>query len=185
MRELSLHILDLIQNSLEAGATCIDVEITEDSGLNQLVIRISDNGRGMDQTTVKRVKDPFFTTRTTRHVGLGIPLLAAAAERCGGSLNITSEPGVGTSVVVEFQRDNIDRVPLGDMKSTLLGVLLANQECELRYTHRLDGQVFEFDTREIRQILGPIPFTHPVVRTWIEEYLAQENTELGAPTLAT
>ena len=138
----------------------------------------------MDQATVRRVRDPFFTTRTTRHVGLGIPLLAAAAERCGGELTITSQLGVGTSVVVEFQRDNIDRAPLGDMKSTLLGVLLSHQECELRYVHRLDGQIFEFDTREIRQILGPIPFTHPAVRNWIEDYLAQENLELERPSAA-
>lgn len=181
MRELSLHILDLVQNSLEAGATCIDVEIAEDTDVNQFAIRVSDNGRGMDQATVKRVSDPFFTTRTTRHVGLGIPLLSAAAQRCGGDLSITSQPGIGTSVVAEFQRDNIDRAPLGDMKSTLLGVLLSHQECELHYLHRVDGQTFEFDTREIRQILGSIPFTHPAVRTWIEEYLDQEDTELAAP----
>ena len=181
MRELSLHILDLIQNSLEAGATCIDVEIVEDSALNRFEIRISDNGRGMDEATVQRVRDPFFTTRTTRHVGLGVPLLAAAAERCGGGLHITSRPGVGTTVVAQFQRDNVDRAPLGDMKSTLLGVLLSHQECELRYVHSLDGRTFEFDTRDIRQILGPIPFTHPTVRAWIEDYLAQENTELETP----
>jgi len=180
VRELSLHILDLVQNSLEAGATCIEVQITEDTALNQFVVEVSDNGRGMDQATLERVSDPFFTTRTTRHVGLGIPLFDAAAQRCGGRLSITSQPGIGTSVKAEFQRDNIDRAPLGDMKSTLLGVLLSHQDCELRYVHRVDGRTFELDTKEIRQVLGPVPFTHPAVRAWLEDYLDQEDSELAA-----
>ena len=178
MRELSLHILDVLENSLEAGATCIALEIVEDTVRNRLTISITDNGRGMDQETLARIADPFLTTRTTRHVGLGIPLFKAAAEHCNGNLVITSEVGVGTKVVAAFQRDHIDRAPLGDMKNTLLGVTLAHGragagKCDLHYRHYLDERVFEFDTAEMREALGDVPLDHPRVRSWLEEYLCE------------
>lgn len=178
MRELSQHILDLAQNGLEAGAGRINVEIDEDTRRNRLTITVQDNGRGMDQETLKRVTDPFFTTRTTRHVGLGVPLLKAAAERCDGRLVIASQPGVGTEVVAEFVRDHIDRAPLGNMTTTLLSVILAHEECELHYRHRLDGQEFEFDTRELREVLGDIPLAHPRVRDWLQDYIRAGLAEL-------
>lgn len=178
MRELSLHILDLLQNSLEAGANRLELEILEDTQENLLTITVTDNGRGMDAETLRRVSDPFFTTRTTRPVGLGIPLFKAAAQRCGGDLVITSQPGVGTRVVVTFQHNHIDRAPLGDLPSTLLSVLLARPDCTLRYRHRVDGREFSLDTEEMRQILGEVPLTHPEVRAWLEDYLRQGYAEL-------
>lgn len=178
MRELSLHILDLLENSLEAGASRIEVEIIEDTVRDKLVISVTDNGRGMDAETLRRVTDPFFTTRTTRSVGLGIPLLKAAAERCNGELKITSQPGVGTQVVAEFERDHIDRAPLGDVASTLLSVILSRQKCDLHFRHRLDGREFEFDTQEMRQILGDVPLDHPRVRAWLEDFIAEGYREL-------
>jgi hypothetical protein len=173
VRELSLHILDLLQNGLEAGASRLELEINEDSAHNLLTITITDNGRGMDAETLGRVSDPFFTTRTTRNVGLGLPLFKAAAQRCQGDLTITSQPGVGTKVVATFQRDHVDRAPLGDLPSTLLTVILAHEECALGYRHRVEGRRFEFDTAEIRQVLGDVPLTHPRVRAWLEELLHQ------------
>ena len=183
MRELSLHILDIIENSLEAGSSRIEVEIVEDAGgeypaHNRLTISITDNGRGMDQQTLQRVGDPFFTTRKTRHVGLGIPLFRAAAQRCNGDLVVTSQRGVGTQVVAHFRWDHIDRAPLGDLKSTLLGVILFHSECDLSYRHRVDGREFAFDTAEMREALGDLSFSHPQVRTWLQEFLDEGYAEL-------
>ena len=173
MRELSLHILDLLQNSLEAGANRLELEIIEDTRRNLLTITVADNGRGMDAETLRRVCDPFFTTRTTRQVGLGIPLFKAAAQRCGGDVVITSQPGAGTRVVATFQHDHRDRAPLGDLPSTLLSVLLVHPDCEVRYRHRVNEREFAFYTQEIRQVLGEVSLTHPQVRAWLEDYLRQ------------
>jgi len=172
VEELSLHVLDLMENCLEAGASRIDLEIIEDSARNRLTIRVRDDGRGVDEETLKRMDDPFFTTRTTRHIGLGIPLFKAAARQCNGDLVVTSQPGVGTEVLVEFERDHIDRAPLGDIKSTLLSVILSQRRCDLHYVHRVDNRVFEFDTEEMRRALGGIPLGHPRVRAWLEDFLA-------------
>lgn len=183
MLELSLHILDLLQNSLEAGATYIQLDIVEDTAQNRLAISVEDDGRGMHEKALARVDDPFFTTRTSRRVGLGIPLLKAAARRCNGDLRVTSRVGMGTRVEVDFERDHIDRAPLGDMISTLLGFILSSpadgETCDIRYTHRLDGHIFTFDTREIREVLGGVPLTHPRVRRWMEDFLHQGFADLG------
>lgn len=178
MRELSLHILDILENSLEAGATKIWIEITEDSANNRLTINIQDNGRGMSEEILQRVGDPFFTTRTTRHVGLGIPLLRAATRRCNGDLSIRSQVGVGTQVLATFELDHIDRAPLGDMRATLLGAILSYREGDIHYRHQVDDRVFEFDTAEMRQVLGDVPLTHPQVREWLTEFLAEGFADL-------
>lgn len=174
MRELSLHVLDLVENSLAAGARRICVNIDEDTRLNLLRITVADDGCGMDTETQARAMDPYYTTRTTRHVGLGLPLLKAAAERCNGSLVLTSQAGVGTTVVATFQRDHIDRAPLGDMVSTVMGALLFGQDgWDLGFTHRLDDREFRLDTTELRQVLGDVSLKHPAVREWMESYLRQ------------
>jgi len=171
MRELSLHVLDLVENSLEAGASLVEVCITEDSVHNRLVIEVADNGRGIAPDAVSRVADPFYTTRTTRSVGLGIPLLRAAAERCNGGLWVTSRPGEGTQVRAEFQRDHIDRAPIGDLRSTLMGLLLSNRAGDIRFTYTVDGRSFSLDTRDLRNALDDVPLTHPRVRAWLEQYI--------------
>ena len=137
VRELALHVLDILQNTVEAGATRVTLTIHEDVPADRLTITVADNGRGMDAATVARVTNPFYTTRTTRHVGLGLPLYAMAAEQAGGRLHITSEPGIGTTVRAEFQLSHPDRQPLGDMAGTLLAFLLSERTPELRYEHRL------------------------------------------------
>ncbi len=182
MRELSLHLLDVIENAIEAGASRIEVEIDEDVARNVLVLRVADNGRGMDEETLRRVTDPFFTTRQTRHVGLGLPLFKAAAERCNGSLTIASQPGKGTEVRAVFQYDHIDRAPLGDMPSTLLGAILSHRACDIVYRHRVNGQTFEVDTAELREALGGLPLSHPQVRAWLEDYLREGIQSLYAET---
>jgi len=171
MRELSLHILDAAENSLEAGSTLIEVIIEEDFGADRLTITVRDNGRGMGEAQLARVFDPFFTTRSTRHVGLGIPLFKAAAERCNGSLTITSQPGKGATLQATFQHSHIDRAPLGDIVGTLLAVILSGR-CDVRYVHRVDGRESTFHTADIRAELGEIPLTHPRVRQWLEKFIA-------------
>lgn len=173
MRELALHILDIVQNSLEAGATCIEVCIVEDIKADMLEIRIADNGRGMDDTLLARVLDPFVTTRKTRRVGLGLPLLAAAAQRCNGDLKIESQLGKGTAVTATFQHSHIDRAPLGDLESTLMAILLANQNVDLIYRHRVDDKEFAFHTRDIKEQLGDVPLTYGPVVQWLREFIGE------------
>lgn len=177
MRELSLHVLDALENSLEAGATLIELVIEEDLAADWLTIAIRDDGRGMSEDQLARINDPFFTTRSTRHVGLGIPLFAAAAERCEGNLAVTSQPGKGTSLQATFRHSHIDRAPLGDITGTLLAVILAGSS-DLHYIHRLDGHQFEFHTADVRSELGDIPLTHPAVRTWLRDFINEGEASL-------
>jgi len=180
MRELSLHLLDVLENAVRAGATRLEVEIVEDRARNRLAISVSDNGYGMDADTLKRVGDPFFTTRTSREVGLGLSLLRAAAQRCGGDLMVESRPGEGTRVVAEFQLDHIDRAPLGNVPATLMSALLMADHCDLRFRHSVGDREFTLDTAEIREILGDVPLSHPQVRTWLEEYMVGGYADLYA-----
>ena len=182
MRELALHILDVVENALEADARHVDLIVVEDHVTDRLTIVVRDDGRGMDAETVRKVRDPFYTTRTTRHVGLGIPLLDAAAERCAGGLDIQSTPGKGTTLTAIFQQSHIDRAPLGDLPGTLMGILLREGVFDLSYTHRVRFEscerTFELDTREIKQQLGDIPLATPAVRRWLGEYIAQGEKRL-------
>jgi hypothetical protein len=177
MRELSLHILDAIENSLEAGATLIELTIQEDWDADRLTITIRDNGRGMSEEQLVRASDPLFTTRSTRHVGLGIPLFKAAAQRCNGSLSITSQLGKGTTLEATFQHSHIDRAPLGDLTGTLLAIILSGS-CDVHYVHRVDGREFAFHTADIRAELGETPLTHPTVRRWLEEFITEGEARL-------
>jgi anti-sigma regulatory factor (Ser/Thr protein kinase) len=184
VRELALHVLDILQNTVEAGATRVTLRIHEDVPADRLTIVVTDNGRGMDAATIARVTDPFYTTRTTRHVGLGLPLYGMAAEQAGGRLQIESQPGVGTTVEAAFQLSHPDRQPLGDMAGTLLAFLLSERTPELRYAHRLidtapsGDRTFEFDTADIRAELGDVPFSHPAVAQWLAEYLEEGEAVL-------
>jgi anti-sigma regulatory factor (Ser/Thr protein kinase) len=164
VRELSLHILDVLENSVEAGATCIELLIQEDLEKDSLTITIRDNGRGMTDAFVQQVLNPFVTTRTTRHVGLGLPLFAAAARRCNGDLRIQSAVGVGTTVTATFQLSHIDRAPLGDISGSLMAVILSDRAVDVAYMHEVDGRIFELDTAEARRELGEVPLSHPFVR---------------------
>jgi nitrogen-specific signal transduction histidine kinase len=178
LRELALHVLDALQNAVEAGATRVELTIDENRAADRLTIAVRDNGRGMDPTTIARATDPFFTSRNTRHVGLGLPLFVAAAERAAGWLIIQSEPGAGTTVEATFQLSHPDRQPLGNMADTLLAFLLSDEAPDLHYVHNADGATFEFDSADIRAALGDVPLTHPAVRQWLAEFLAEGFEEL-------
>lgn len=173
MKELSLHILDIAKNSVKAKASLIEIIITEDEEKNLLSIGINDNGCGMSEEFLKRVRDPFSTTRTTRKVGMGIPLFEAASMQCNGSLDITSEVGVGTKVIATFEHNHIDRAPLGDMAGTMKTLVWGSPEIDFLYRHIKNGQEFVMDTREIRNVLGGVPLDNPEVLAWLDEYIRE------------
>jgi hypothetical protein len=183
MRELSLHILDLLENAHEAQATRIEVGIEEDLSADRLSISVWDNGRGMDRETVNRILDPFFTTRTTRRVGLGLPLLSAAAKRCEGEVGIESVPGGGTVVTATFRHSHLDRAPLGNIVETLLAYLLRGdgEAPQLRFHHRVDGRSFTFDTAAIQAELGEIPLSYPPLRNWLGDLIKEGEADLVSP----
>jgi hypothetical protein len=173
MRELALHILDLGQNSLEAGAQKVRLTIQEDIGEDWLEITVSDNGRGMNETERKLALDPFFTTRSTRHVGLGLPLVEMYTRRCGGHLAIESDPGLGTTVKAAYRYSHWDRPPLGNMVETLKTIIIANPNLDFHYTHTVNGASFSISTQEITEILGDVPLSHPEVIRWLHDYLTE------------
>lgn len=179
MRELSLHILDVLENALAAGATSVELIIEEDVAADLLTIIVRDNGRGMDEEQVSRAVDPFFTTRTTRHVGLGIPLFKAAADRCNGRLTLSSKPGRGTELEATFQHSHIDRAPLGDIEGTLVAFLLSGS-CDLEYVHCVGDETFRFHTAEVQRELGDVPLTHPAVVDWLRGFLAEGEAALAS-----
>ncbi len=179
MREISLHILDIVQNSVVAGATKIDVTVCEDIASDKLTVKISDNGCGMTKEFLEKVVDPFTTKRTTRKVGLGIPLFKSAAEATGGSFDIESELGKGTCVKAVFGYSHIDRQPLGDMSETMLGLFTSYENINFVYKHSVDEKVFEVDTNEIKNVLGDVPFSAPEVYLWLSEFLTEGEQELN------
>ena len=179
MRELALHILDILQNSVEAGATRVELTVVEDRLADVLTITVNDNGRGMAAATVAQVLNPFYTSRQTRHVGLGLPLYAAAAERAGGALTIGSEPGRGTTVQATFQYSHPDRQPLGNLADTLLAFLLSEHAPDLHYRHHVNDTAFDFDTLDIRAALDGVPLAHPAVRWWLAGYLTEGEAQIA------
>ncbi len=176
MRELSLNVLDIAQNSIVAGASLTEILVKEDTKEKTLLIGIYDNGKGMTPEQVENVKDPFFTTRTTRKVGMGIPLFKLAAEQTGGSFSITSQVGVGTKVDALFKTDSIDFTPLGDIASTIATIVSMNEDKDFVYTRSIDGKEFTFKSSDIKIILDGVPLSEPSVMNWIEDYI-RENTE--------
>ena len=173
MREISLHILDIAENSVNAGSTVVRITIIENLNKDELIIQIEDNGKGMDEDTVRKITDPFVTTRTTRKVGLGIPFLKAAAEACQGGMVIDSTPGIGTTISVRFQHSHIDRMPLGDINNTLLSLIVGYPEVRWIYTHQVDSREFHFDTEPVREIVGEISFSDPDVIKYLKGTISQ------------
>lgn len=174
MRELSLFILDIVQNSIAAQATLVEIIIEENLEQDYLLISIVDNGQGMKEEEVVRALDPFYTSRTSRKVGLGLPLYQAHVLECGGEFSLTSQLGQGTKVTASLQHSHIDRVPLGDIGATLITIMAGNANLHLKYRHVFNGQQFFFDTEEIKENLDNIPLNNPQILDWIKNYL-QEN----------
>ena len=178
MTEISLNVLDVAQNSIRANASLVEISVCADRKTDWLTITIKDNGFGMTAEQVQKVTDPFFTTRTTRKIGLGIPFFKFAAESTGGSFNIESEVGVGTIVTAVFGLSNIDRMPLGDMTSTIHMLITLNTTIDFVYTYKIDDREFKLDTREFREVLGNVSFDLIDVSTYIREYLTENKQEV-------
>lgn len=175
---MSLHILDLAQNSITAGADLVEITINEDLDSDWLTISIEDNGKGMSEEFLEKVKDPFVTTRTSRRVGLGIPLMLAACRRCAGDLEIISRINAGTKLVATFRHSHIDRTPLGNMAETMVSLILCgfNEKGSVNfvYKHMQNSSTFLFDTHEIKAVLGEdVSLTEPDVLAWIHDYIKE------------
>ena len=179
MIELSLNVLDVAQNGITAGATIMEISVIANHILDTITISIRDNGRGMSPGQLEMVDDPFFTTRTTRSVGLGIPLFKMAAEQSGGCFEITSKQGEGTAVKAEFGLSHIDRMPLGDINSTIHTLITMHPDIDFLYTYMVDERGFTLDTREFKEALGEVPLNSPEVASYIKEYLAENTEETG------
>jgi hypothetical protein len=178
LRELALHLLDIAENSISAKASTIKIVVVEDTIHDRLKMSIQDNGVGMDEQTVAKIVDPFVTSRTTRKVGLGIPLLKAAAESCNGSLKITSALGQGTLVEVDFQRSHIDRMPLGDLAGTVFSLVVGTPLVHWVIINQVDGSEFNFDDEPIKTALGDVSLTEPCVLAYIREMLYEGMADL-------
>jgi hypothetical protein len=177
LEDLSLHILDIAENSTGACAKRIEILITRDAGKDLLRVEINDDGRGMDRETLSKVRDPFFTTKGKK-TGLGLPFLSQAAEQAGGEMSIASVPGKGTRVTATFQWSNVDRPPLGDMAGTLLTLIAGHPDLDFLYEEREGGRIFRFDTREIKNDLEGVPINTPPALEAIRGML-NENRGFG------
>ena len=181
MKELSLNLLDIAENSVKAGASLTQLLLTEENGV--LTFQVVDNGCGMTEETVKSVTDPFYTTRTTRPVGLGLPLLRMAAEQTDGTLTVTSRhkdthpADHGTTVTAIFHTDHIDCPPLGDLVGTVVTLIQGHPDTDFLFVHRLpDGKTAELDTRQLREVLGEVSLAEFEVLQWISGYLSDQYT---------
>ncbi|MBR3159938.1 MAG: ATP-binding protein [Atopobiaceae bacterium] len=183
MKELSLNILDVAENSVKAGASLTQILVTERNRV--LTIEIIDDGCGMSEDVVRSVTDPFYTTRTTRSVGMGVPLLKLACEQTEGTLTIESvteevDPERhGTHLTATFNMDHIDFTPLGDVSSTVLTLIQGHPDTDFLFQHKTDRGVVKLDTRELREVLEDVPLNSYDVMEWVGAYLREQYEELS------
>ena len=180
MKEISLNILDITENSVKAGATLTEIYVDEAG--DTLTLTIVDDGCGMDEETLRSVTDPFYTTRTTRKVGLGIPLLKLACEQTGGELSITSSVALdahGTTVKAVFFKNHIDFTPLGDVISSIVTLIQGHPDTDFLFRHSTEVCAVELDTREIRAVLEGVPLDTYEVILWIRENLEEQYKEIS------
>ena len=178
MQELSMNIMDVAENSVRAGASIIEITVDEKPSADFLTVTISDNGCGMSHEQIKSVIDPFYTTRSTRKVGLGVPFFKMAAELTGGTFLIESEVGKGTVVKASFVRSSIDLMPLGNINETISSLIYCNPQIDFVYTRRFEDNEMTLDTREFRIILGGIELNEPSVSKFIRDFLAENTSDL-------
>lgn len=180
MLELSLHILDIAENSTRAGARHVDIHLNEDPEDDLLTLEIADDGAGMDGETLAKVLDPFFTTKKVRRVGLGLPMLAQAAESTGGRLILNSEPGQGTRLKVTFGLGHIDRQPLGDVAGVMVSLIAGNPDVDFTYHHEHGNQIYVLSTEEIKNEIDDVPINHVEVLKYIRRHIGEGIREIGS-----
>ncbi len=174
MEDLSLHILDIVENSVAASANKIEIRISEDKKKELLSVEIIDNGVGMDEKTRKKALDPFYTTKTVRRFGFGLSLLSEAAKAANGHFSIQSEKGEGTRIKADFQYSHIDRKPLGDIGQTIITIVIGNPEIDLIYVHKKNSQKYSLDTRKIKTQLMETPINSPAGIRMLREDLKKD-----------
>ena len=178
MLTLADHILDITENSVRAGANLIEISIDEDSYNDLLTIEIKDNGHGMSRDVLQKALDPFYTTKTIRHVGLGLPLLKDAAERSGGTFHLESQENSGTTVKATFGLHHLDRQPLGAIISIIIILIISNSDVDFFYKHRHNDRRFGMDTREIRKEIEDVPINHPEIIKYIRGVIEEGLREI-------
>jgi len=182
MEDLALHILDLAQNSIEAGATAIEIDLLEYPSADRLIIEVHDNGRGMDGEILAKATDPFYTTRTTRKVGMGLSLLSEAARAAGGKIEIDSKPGVGSRVRATFQYHHFDRAPVGDIETTLMVLLVSHPDLDIRFKHCLESEAFELNANILRS--SGANLASPDGLATLREAIRKGEAGLGRPSVS-
>lgn len=181
MKELSMHIMDITQNSVRAEAKNVTIEIVEDVKNNVFSFSIEDDGKGMSKEFLENVRDPFRTSRTTRKVGLGIPFLQQTCNMCGGELILDSVEGKGTYLKAVMEYDNIDRPPIGDLENSVFLLIVMNPGIIFKYTYTYNTETFEFDMAEVLEVLGDVSLDTPEVSQWIKDniYEGMESVRQG------
>ncbi len=180
MKNIALHILDLVQNSARAKAGKVMVSVTEDTANDRYLLNIEDDGEGMEKDQLIKATDPFYTSRTTRKVGLGLPLIRMNAERTGGTFSLISEPGKGTRLEACFVMSHPDRLPLGDIDDVLVLLAVGLPNCRLVYVHKTAFGEYRFDTEAIREIIGNIQDSNMEIRRFLKEMIIENLKEIKA-----
>lgn len=180
MQELCLHIIDVVQNSVSAGSGTVRVTLKDSHKEDIILIQVADDGKGMDEQTLTNVQNPFYTTKSGKKVGLGIPLLKESALFCDGNFNMESTPGKGTSVTATFKKSHIDTPPVGDVKDTLFTTIVGTDQCNIDITYTTDNGTFNISINEIKQEIGDdIPLTHPEVIKFLRDYINQNIDQIS------
>ncbi len=180
MKNIALHILDLVQNSARAKAGKVQISIKENPGKDSYLLTIEDDGEGMEEEQLQKATDPFFTTRTTRKVGLGLSLIQQNTERTGGSFSVTSVPGNGTKLEADFVMNHPDRLPLGEIDDVLVLLAVGLPQLRLIYHHTTPEGEYKFDTEIIREIIGDIKDSNLEIRNFLREMIIENLTEIKA-----
>ncbi|MDD8048525.1 MAG: ATP-binding protein [Thomasclavelia sp.] len=173
MPEIAMNILDIVYNSIRAKATLIKIIINDSIKNNIIDILVEDNGCGMDEETLKNVTNPFYTTRTTRNVGLGIPLLKESAINTGGKFNISSIKGSGTKISCSFVKDNIDTPAMGDIVETMITLIQGDENIDYIFEYKTDKNDFKMNTKEIKEILDGVEINKPEILLWLKDYMKE------------
>ena len=171
VEDICFHLVDLVQNSVAAGARNIHLRIEESKKQDTLNLEVADDGRGMDNHILEKVQDPFFTTKSFKKVGLGIPLLKATAQLCGGEFRIASRVGVGTMVSASLDQGHVDCPPLGNLEDTLLSLLVSLDPIGIRFSYRGPEGEFSLASAEIRSQVGDLHFSHPEIYRFLKDYI--------------
>jgi len=179
MEDISLHILDIAENSIGADATVIAISISEDTAKDLFSVEIEDNGRGIPEDMRSKVLDPFCTSRTTRKVGLGLPLLAQAARETGGDISVRSGSASGTIVTATFKKSHIDMKPLGNMAETLVVLIAGNPKVDFLFTYNKNSNTFSLDTREIKKELDGVPINSSSVLSFLRDYIGASLRDIN------